>query len=51
MDQIQSMTDEELMQKIDEFLDQLIARGIKSNKNWDFPITPNYLRIAPLPKK
>lgn len=51
MDQIQNMTDEELMQTIDIFLDKLIARAIKNDKNWNFPILDQYLRIASLPKK
>jgi len=51
MDQIQNMSDEEVMQAIDIFLDKLIARAIKNDKNWNFPILDAYLRIASLPKK
>jgi hypothetical protein len=51
MDQIQEMTDEEVMQAVDIFLDKLIARAIKNDKNWNFPILDAYLRIASLPKK
>ena len=51
MDQIQEMSDEELIQTIDIFLDKLIARAIKNDKNWNFPILDAYLRIASLPKK
>jgi hypothetical protein len=51
MDQILNMTDEELMQAIDIFLDKLIARAINNDKKWDFPILDGYLRIASLPKK
>ena len=51
MDQIQNMTDEELIQTIDKFLDRLIERAIKNDKNWNFPILDQYLRIASLPKK
>ena len=51
MDQIQNMTDEELMQAIDTFLDGMIKRAIGYNKNWDYPILNGYLRIAPLTKK
>jgi hypothetical protein len=51
MDQIQSMTDDEVIQTIDIFLDKLIARAIKNDKNWSFPILDAYLRIASLPKK
>lgn len=51
MDQVQDMTDEELIQAIDKFLDQLIARAIKNDRQWSFPVLDAYLRIAPLPKK
>jgi hypothetical protein len=51
MDQIQDMSDEEVMQTIDIFLDKLIARAIKNDKNWNFPILDAYLRIASLPRK
>jgi hypothetical protein len=51
MDQIQTMSDEEVMEAIDKFLDKLIARAIKNDKNWNFPILDQYLRIASLPKK
>jgi hypothetical protein len=51
MDQIQAMNDEELMQAIDIWLDKMIARAIKNDKMWDFPIREQYTRIASLPKK
>ena len=51
MDQVQSMTDEEIMQAIDKFLDEIIARNIHRDKTWDYPITDAYLRIASLPRK
>jgi hypothetical protein len=51
MDQIQNMSDEEVMQAIDIFLDKLIARALKNDKMWNFPILDAYLRIASLPKK
>lgn len=51
MDQVQAMTDQELMQAIDKFLDGFIARSIKRDRYWDFPIKEQYLRIASLPKK
>jgi hypothetical protein len=51
MDQIQNMSDEEVMQAIDIFLDKLIARALKNDKNWNFPILDAYLRIASLPRK
>jgi hypothetical protein len=51
MDQIQAMSDEELIQTIDIFLDKLIARAIKNDRNWSFPILDAYLRIASLPRK
>jgi hypothetical protein len=45
------MTDEELNQTIETFLNKLIARSIKNDKLWDFPVTDSYLRIASLPRK
>ena len=51
MDEIESMTDEEVNQTIETFLDKMIARAIKNDKNWNFPILDQYLRIASLPKK
>ena len=51
IDQIQSMTDEEVMQAVDIFLDTLIARSFHRDKTWDYPVTEAYLRIASLPKK
>ena len=51
MDQIQAMTHDEVIQTIDIFLDKLIARAIKNDKNWSFPILDAYIRIASLPKK
>ena len=51
MDQIQDMSDEEVIQTIDIFLDKLIARAIKNDRNWSFPILDAYLRIASLPRK
>ena len=47
MDQIQSMTDEEIMQAIDKYLDGFIFRQTKQDKAWDFPIRPEYLAIDP----
>jgi hypothetical protein len=51
MDQIENMTDEEVNQTIETFLDKMIARAIKNDRLWSFPITDSYLRIASLPKK
>lgn len=51
MEQIQNMSDEELMQEIDQFLDEMIARAIKNDRLWDFPVLKQYLRIASLPNK
>ena len=51
MDQIQDMSDEELMQAIDIWLDKMVARALKNDKMWDFPIKEQYTRIASLPKK
>jgi hypothetical protein len=51
MDKVQNMTDEELIQAIDKYLDGFIYRQQKGNKAWDFPVKPDYLAIAPLPEK
>ena len=51
MDQIQNMTDEELMQAIDIWLEDMIKRAKKNDRQWEFPILDGYLRIASLPKK
>jgi hypothetical protein len=51
MNQVRSMNDEEIMQAIDIFLDEIIARNINRDKTWNYPITDAYLRIASLPKK
>lgn len=51
MDQIQSMTDDEILQAIDKYLDGFIYRQTKGNKLWDFPIRPEYLAIAPYKKQ
>lgn len=47
MDQVQNMTDEELIQAIDKFLEGFIYRQTKMTKGWDFPIKPEYLSIDP----
>jgi hypothetical protein len=51
MDQVQAMSDDEIMQAVDEFLDEIIARNIDRDKTWDYPITDAYLRIASFHKK
>ena len=51
MDQIQTMTDEQVNETIETFLEKMIARAIKNDRLWSFPITDSYLRIASLPKK
>lgn len=51
MDQVQNMTDEELIQAIDKYLEGFIYRQSKQNKLWDYPVKKEYLAIAPLPKK
>jgi hypothetical protein len=51
MDQILNMTDEEVMEVINKHLDGMIARAIKNDRMWDFPILDGYLRIASLPRK
>lgn len=51
MDQIENMTDEEVIKTIDIFLDKMIARAIRNDRLWNFPVLDQYLRIAPLPKK
>jgi len=47
MDQVLNMTDEELIQAIDKYLDEFAARQIKNDKAWDFPIKPEYLTLDP----
>ncbi len=44
--QIQQMTDEEIMEAIDRNLEAFIARQLKQNKRWDFPIYKDMLDIA-----
>jgi hypothetical protein len=51
MDQIQAMTDEQVNETIETFLEKMIARAIKNDRLWSFPITDSYIRIASLPKK
>ena len=51
MDQIQSMSDDELIQAIDKYLEGFIYRQIKGNKQWDFPMRDEYLTIAPYKKQ
>jgi hypothetical protein len=40
------MSDEQLIQAIDKYLDGFVKRQVKQNKLWDFPIRPEYLTIA-----
>jgi len=47
MNQIETMTDEELIEEIDKYLEQFIYRQKKVNKAWDFPINPKMLAIDP----
>lgn len=47
MDQVMNMSDEEIIQAIDKFLEAFIKRQQKVSKLWDFPIKPEYLAIAP----
>jgi hypothetical protein len=51
MDQIITMSDEEVIQAVDKYLDEFIYRQQKREKYWDFPIKPEYLSIAPYNKK
>jgi hypothetical protein len=51
MDQVQAMSDDEILQAVDKFIDDLVNRSLKLNRGWDFPIKPEYYRIASLPKK
>lgn len=51
MDQIEQMTDEEIIQAIDKYLDVFIDRQKKQNPTWDFPINPKMLAIDPNWKK
>ncbi len=47
IEQIQAMSDEDILQAIDKYLDEFIYRQTKREKTWDFPIKPEYLRIDP----
>lgn len=47
MNQIEQMTDEELNEAIEKFMDGFIYRQKKQKKDWDFPIKPEYLSIDP----
>jgi hypothetical protein len=47
MNQIEQMSDEELSQAIDKFLEEFIYRQKKQKKDWDFPIRAEYLAIDP----
>lgn len=47
MNQIEQMTDEELNEAIDKFLEGFIYRQKKQKKDWDFPVRPEYLAIDP----
>lgn len=51
MDQVQGMTDEEIMQAIDKSLEAFRDRQLKYNKNWDYPIDKKMLAIDPNIKK
>lgn len=51
MDQVQAMSDEEIIQAIDKYLEGFIYRQSKQNKFWDFPVKKEYLAIAPYIKK
>ena len=47
IDQIQSMSDDELNETVDNFMNKFIDRQMKRNIFWNFPIESEYLRIAP----
>lgn len=47
MDKVMAMSDEELIQAIDKYLDGFVYRQEKANKFWDFPIKKEYLAIDP----
>lgn len=51
MDQIQAMTDEEIMQAIDQSLESFKKRQLLYNKGWDWPIEKKMLAIDPNIKK
>jgi len=51
MDQVMAMSDEELIQAVDKYLEGFIYRQTKQDKNWNFPIRNNYLSIAPYDEK
>lgn len=47
MDNVTEMTDEELSQAIEKFLKEYISRQIRQDKDWDFPIKSEYLKVLP----
>jgi hypothetical protein len=44
MDQVMTMTPEELDQAIDKFIDDFAYRQTKNNKRWDFPLLQIHTR-------
>lgn len=51
MDQVQAMTDEEIIQAIDLSLEDYKKRQLLYNKQWDWPIDKKMLAIDPNVKK
>lgn len=51
MDQVQAMTDQEIIQAIDKCLNEFEARQLLYNKKWEWPINKDMLTIAPYEKK
>jgi len=51
MEQVQAMTDEEIMQAIDKSIDDFAIKQKKHNKKWDWPIDKKMLAIDPNWKK
>lgn len=51
MDKIIAMTDQEIYNEIDRYLEAFIFRQTRQSKTWDFPITKDMLSIDPNWKK
>ena len=47
MDQVIAMSDEEVIQAVDRYLEAFIYRQKKQNNMWDFPVKKEYTAIAP----
>ena len=47
MDQVIIMSDDEIIQAIDKYIDEFAKRQLKINKQWDFPLKDEYLALDP----